>query len=579
MLPTRINQNQQYPDILKQFTPEIFTNKLNDNQIAFAQVGTDKVINETNNKTFEPINIRKGRGPLIIYDKRWYFRLVSSKSGDYRRARALMDDYPLNNISKHMVVCFTPDRIPGQNKLFRNMKGEPVRIYGFFDSYLEFFEYMQNFESTDRAFYEIIFGELPQKPHFDIDIDIEEFQGKYPGEDIDMIADMLKNAVITGCIQTLSEEGVNVDIEKDILLYNSHGINKRSYHLVINNKCHDGNKEAKAFAESVMERVRVITNDKYLIFIDMSVYSPRQQFRLVGCRKIGSNRPKVFHEQFWYGDKLYTHRYNEDVTDVTMKKLAIVYESMIGFCSGCIYLPSLVPSNPNNQNKSDFNDYPDLHDDIVNHCLSMLKDKMVTLHETIEQHLGMRIRNICPFSLREIQGNRIILRRDEPSICPICMKEHKAEHPYIFIIGGKVYWDCRRSHIYAEGKKLLLGYLAMSIEDMRSGNNTPGIIDKDEDEDDGEFMFGDYNIGLPTLPPTKDSSKKNSVDNKSDTIKSQNNIPPEQLIQNLPSKLQMIQKEWAKRKYLRREPEDLNGTRRLDTVISQMEWKAGYLNK
>ena len=140
---------------------------------------------------FQPIKVNNKPGPLIINGKRWYFRLVQNKT---KRGRALMDDYSLNQIATHLVVCFTPGYLPGSKKRFLNKDGDNGRIYAFFDSYTEFFQYMK--EVGDYSFYEIIFGELPQKPHFDIDINLKDFRETYKDEDFDTTAEIIKDLVI-----------------------------------------------------------------------------------------------------------------------------------------------------------------------------------------------------------------------------------------------------------------------------------------------------------------------------------------------------------------------------------------------
>lgn len=627
----------KYPDMLNQFTPnplEATDNqtvipianighespKQDTGEVQFATVGGNKIVvteeeavllheqaqmrTRTKQRTFEPIALRRNNGPLIIHHKRWYFRLVQAKRGEYRRARALMDDYNLNEIAHHMVVCFTPDYIPGSNRPFKNKDGNPIRIYAFFDSYLEFYEYMQKFNPIERAFYEIIFGELPQKPHFDIDIGINDLNSIYPGEDIDTVAETLREAVIMGCITVLSENLVMLDMQRDILLYSSHGEDKRSYHLVINNKCHDGNKEAKAFYDAVMSKIRIITQGKYLEFVDKSVYSPRQQFRMVGCQKQGSNRPKVFYEQFWYQGEQYTHIYNEDVTDLTMKKLTIIYESMISFTSGCVFLPSLVPPKPINQNY--LGELPDLDGNIVEHCLNMLREKMASCSFTITDRYGhdIIIRPTCPFGIKEVCGHLILLKRNAPSHCPICRKSepHEHENPYLFIVGGKVYWDCRRSP--DDAKKFFVGYLAMSIDELQTGLTLPGTVPEEEPDIDegGEFMFGDYNIGAPTLPPLKRNDLTQPETRRSPPTVIVNglpqispiipnriehqppipmvtipfvDVPPEHRQQNISSMTMRIAKEWAQKKYIRSQPEDLAGVRSLASVSNQITWTPG----
>jgi len=589
------------PDIITQFTPEpsIYEHHIED-PVRFANVGTNRIIRHSdepvyqntsqysNKRTFEPIFIRKTNGPLIIHDKRWYFRLVSAKDGNYKRARALMDDFDLNQIAKHMVICFTPNTIPGRTTPFRNKDGAPVRIYAVFDSYIEFFEYMQKFPPTERAFYEIIFGELPQKPHFDIDIDVSEFRTLYPEDDIALSAEFLREAVIGGCIGVFSDNKVTLNIERDILLYSSHGDNKYSYHLVLNNKCHDGNREAKAFYDAVMVKVHVLTGGKYLNFVDKSVYSPRQQFRLVGCEKHGSNRPKIFYEFFWYNGNQYTHIYSDDTTDLMIKKLTIIYESMVGFTSGCSFIPSLIPPKP--LNHISLGSFPDMELNVAESCLAMLRGKMAD----------------CPFSILEIKGHLILLKRHAPSHCPICNKgvPHQKENPYLFILSGKVYWDCRRAPDNA--KRLFVGYLAMTVEEIQSNNILPSILLEDvpEEIENGEFMFGDYNIGAPTLsrlvksnpvsdiptsPPSSISrttisiSINGAIPQSDSTVNNGSEglirpiicVPPEHRRQNIANDIMKMSKAWAEQKYLHNQAEDLMRVRSLESVKREIKWTPG----
>jgi len=538
-------------------------------------LGPGEVFTKTIKKnTFEPIHLEVRKGPLVIHGKRWYFRLVSAKQGEFGRSRALMDDYKVNEIANHLVICFTPEQIPGQDKLFRNKAGEPIRIYAYFDCYLEYYEYVQKFEHKDRSFYEIVFGELPQKPHFDIDIDVDDFSSTFPADNIDTTADFLKDCVIAGCFEVLRDLGVSLDLRRDLLLYSSHGIKKRSYHVIINNKCHDGNQEAKAFYDNVMVKFHMYTQNKYRNYniVDKSVYSPRQQFRIVGSQKIGSNRPKIFYEQFTYQSIKYDHIYGEDTTDITLKKLTIIYESMITFISGCAFIPSLVEEKTTGQNK--LGEMADLSEILVDQCLGMLR----------------KIMDPCPFVKKSIQGHLILLTRLAPSRCPICKKSepHMNEHPYMFIIGGKLYWDCRRSPM--DVKKLFVGYLDGMTLDLP--------IDGIEEEDEiGEFSFGDFKIGEPTMIPVKKGSPnkettvlqdKKGSPNKETTLlpgkKGSPNkeiveekiiIPMDRRMQNIPELLLKMGRERANKKYIRNEAQDVMGKVSFDSIKSEIPWKTG----
>lgn len=411
---------------------------------------------------------------LYIYGKRWYHLLKASK--DHPNSPYLLKDYELNDLVRHLVVCLIPNKLPGMKDLYRTKKGKMIHLFAYFDSYLEFFRYMAKFNSKNRNFFEVILGELPQKPHFDIDVDDKEcnnFAGM-ESKTCEEVGNILYQAVIQGCIEVCQDFNIPIDIEHDILLYSSHGETKQSYHLVLNNKCHDGNAEAKAFYQAVVAKVSVITGGKYLKFIDDAVYNPRQQFRMMGCQKYGSNRPKIFYEEFKYHGKTYRHQYIEDVTDEDAHKLAIMYESLVSFVSGCTFLPSLVPPKPvyNNINIAD------VCDDTVAKCIRMMK---ATIADS-------------PFTFRTVKGGLILLTREAPSRCPLCNKIHENQDPYIYIANSKVFWDCRRT---GEGKpKLFLGYLLEDIPDPAVNNN-----DKSEESDgEGIFMFGDYDMGTPSLP-------------------------------------------------------------------------------
>lgn len=552
----------KYPDILKRFTPEpdmeVCAEK--NDEIIFANVGVNKVISNPNDKwqprncMFETVEIKKS-GPLIIHGKRWYFRLVSAKHGENKKSRALMDDYQLNDIARHMVVCYTPDKIPGQTKPFRTKEGKHAHIFAYFDSYLEFYDYLMKFSHSDRSFYEVIFGELPQKPHFDIDISIKDLDSMYPGEDINKVAEILLEHVIHGCIEVLADNSLTLDLSKDVLYYSSHGPTKGSFHIVLNGRCCDGHKEAKAFYDAVMNKVRVYTGGKYLDFIDKSVYGPRQQFRIMGCQKVGSNRPKIYYQVIKYQGVEYKHIYNEDVSDLAVKKLAVLYESLVSFISGCVFLPSLIPPKPMNQ--INYADMPDVSETVAQQCLQMMREKMA----------------YSPFSIKEVRGHLILLNRLAPSLCPICQKKqpHESEHPYIFIAGGKVYWDCRRAPDNAG--KFFLGYLAMTIDEMQSSCPMLTLDENEmssEEDDGGDIMFGDFNMGQPTLTPQKKVQdvvvKKDVAQVKYDTI------PAELRIQNLHSVTMNMALKRAQDRYLKSEPIDVNGTRSIASTTAELQW-------
>lgn len=370
-------------------------------------------------------------GVIYIKNHPWYFLLKQKTLG----ARALLSDYPESSLYQHLVVCFMPKILPGYSTPFITSKGKPGRLFGFFESYIEYYKYSRLFDPSERAFFEIIFGSLPQKPRFDIDIEADVYINDttidHETMTIDNVCDTLLDSLIDKCIVVLEGLGITIKLERDILLYSSHSDYKRSYHLVINNYCHASNEEARAFYETVIDLMKVEL--PFTSYIDRSVYSPVQQFRIAGCQKQYSGRPKQFHEKFYFKDIIYQHEYDIEFDNDDIKRLTILLESLVSFTSGCSYIPSLVVVKPPRFNLEG----PELDDEKIDKCMELM-------YNVIDP---------APFKLNEVNGTLLILQRMAPSLCPLCKRIHEGENPFIFISMGNAYWNCRRN----PRENLLLG--------------------------------------------------------------------------------------------------------------------------
>lgn len=471
------------PDKYELLTPrQTTTTTTTDHNLGINRISSSELAAQQQQKQQKQKNqtesIQYIRDPIFIKQVRWYQFLVPEKENPfghnpkYKRARALMEDHPLSAINRHLIVCHTPNTI--NNVPFINDKGEPRRLFAIFDSYLDFYQYRSLFAEEKRAFYEIVFGEFCQKPHFDIDIPREAVGDA----DLDSLGTSIRDYLLFACEKVLEQIGVPYNLATDFLIYSSHGIDKRSYHVVLTNMCHLDNKEAQAFYRKVIE----LLPENYDRFVDHAVYSPRQQFRILGCQKMNSFRPKIFHEVFDYRGMTIRHVYPE-VVDNDRKDLIQLYESLLSFTPGLRCLPSLLPP-VSESSILDLENLPDADINIVNKCLEMMKNKI----------------NEAPFSLLGIRGQQILLKRRHPSMCPVCSVIHNAENPFIFIIENRVYWNCRRasSHIVdGSSKSLLLGYL---------DNNENQIDEVDQIEPDcyiGGYLVGsDKPIDKPSDQPS-----------------------------------------------------------------------------
>ena len=358
----------------------------------------------------------------VINSIKWYYRLKPQKDGDYNK-KGLFSDIPRHQLSSALIVSLS----------WKDPKdGKEYRLFSHFKSYLEYGIYQRKLLESERCFYEIVLGESSQKPHFDIDIDDASING-----------DQIKDALITSIMTVLQEKGINLNLNRDLLLYTSHGPkgNKQSYHVVINNYCHANNIEAKAFYHQVTDKML----PEHSKWVDMAVYNPTQQFRIVGSRKIGSERIKKFNSQWFFNGQEIKHEYPEKPEDEDHEYVMQLEESMVGFCGSCRFLP---PFEPRADQMRTYQDSEDVTPEEAQQAFQLV-GKAGNISITDSRF---------PYKFLGINGPIIMLKRTKASKCKICNRVHEHENPYLLVVGEEknVYFCCRRSN---DGKKLFLGKL------------------------------------------------------------------------------------------------------------------------
>lgn len=376
----------------------------------------------------------KNSDPSSVFRPNWYDFLCQNDTdektatGRVPRKRGLLDDHPENTLDDKLLIHV--------------VNSEKRRYFSVFQSFLEFARYNNSIKEDKRNFFETILGNRCQKPHFDIDIDIKE------NPDIDG-SEVLEN-LIDSILDVLSESDVEIVLAEHILIFNSHGHEKRSYHLVIDSYMHLNNLEAKAFYNEVVSRM---TPD-YSKFVDKSVYSSKQQFRVLGSQKPGSGRIKVHMDKWKYHDDEIEYLYSCEPRDEYHKFILQLSSSLITNTNGCIALPNFVKVDDSGKmirkyitygpdgslietNSSDSHIDEDLPKDIAMKALNLLAE-----------FAGMTPRDKkFPYRLLNISGGIISLKRIIPSMCRVCERRHENENPYLFVIGDEytVFFNCRRN--------------------------------------------------------------------------------------------------------------------------------------
>lgn len=399
-------------------------------------------------------------------NKRQWFYLLNGKTSPEGKYSTGLLDYN-SNIEGKLVVCSQPE--------------ENRRLFSLFDSHIDFFELNESMESKNRHFYEVIFGQAAQKPHFDIDFDLREIKNVNPENVLELLIDNI--------IKSLQEVNVTLNLEKDLLIYTSHGVDKKSYHVIVNNYCHSNNIEARGFYELVISKIAKEIID--LNCIDPSVYSVKQQFRILGSSKPGKNRIKVLQEEFTYLGIKYIHKIDLDKNTSKYDKLLSLHnleESLISFTPNCKILDSFVSKNPKKTIEYR-NDNINLTNDIARCCMLLLERSMKLVDI------------FSNFTINKIDNGLILLKIKASYNCLICKRIHEAENPYLRInIYSQVYYYCRRSN-----SNLLLGY----IEHEFLKENTLDLNLTSEMKNNIEVKFENL-VGLTPIPNLQPISQSTS---------------------------------------------------------------------
>jgi hypothetical protein len=327
---------------------------------------------------------------LSINGKNWFYFLNNPG-----KANLLMsDDYSRIESPETFIVCW---QIENKNYITEQ---QWTRVYTAFKDPSAFYDFYQNVKEQERCFYEIVLGSRNQKPHFDIDINTKTLP---EGEDLISFCENL--------IKTISLEIRNNLCNSQspkINVYTSHSSIKRSYHIIIENFYHKSNKEASAFYHQIVNKLPQTMKQ----YVDMSVYSPSQQFRLLGSTKFGSDRYKrtiddVFDKQTFT---------NSLVSAVDLQR--------------CVFVPLYEMTYDKN---------PQFIMDNLTFTQSVNDAK-----EVLKSYYKSFPLNYDCFSITSVKNNMILLKRERVALCPLCNRKHDHENAYLTMFNDKGYYHCRR---------------------------------------------------------------------------------------------------------------------------------------
>ena len=332
-----------------------------------------------------------------------------------------LDDKPPNRIG---VLTMLESRNIKSGHVIREKTSMGNR-YLYFRDHLVLSQHLNQIPTDRQYYHELIIKCFRQKPRFDIDISLSVVPVGYS---IDTYADKVKDVAITSIITFFASLGITLNIESDVLIFASHGDEigdeKRSYHIIIDNYMHASCTDASDFMRKLLEFMGK-DSDYYDMLneghIDPRMWDRNKCLRLLGSKKDGSNRVKVFCETFTYLGNTVTHDFgmSDEFISQGHKRNHVLAKSLITFTDNC----SMLPCFPTEYDT----EIQNVNNETAAECMNLLPDYDKTV-----------------FSFSNIQGNRVWLKRHRPSMCGLCNKPHKTCPPYIKVIGNIAYWYCNK---------------------------------------------------------------------------------------------------------------------------------------
>ena len=187
------------------------------------------------------------------------------------------------------------------------------RKYTVFENYLAFLQFLQKTPQKQKCFYEIIDGSKKHIPYFDVDI-VDE-KNEFSEEDF------------IKCVKKRMEDFIP---DKQLLVYTSHNLAKKSFHFLVRGVYIKNHKEMKNFFNFFIKGIR----EEYRSFFDSNVYKSIQQFRTLFSHKYGKNNEKIFRKDLSFNYEL-PQRYSQNIKGENNYTFLI---SLITNTMGCEYL-------------------------------------------------------------------------------------------------------------------------------------------------------------------------------------------------------------------------------------------------
>lgn len=416
----------------------------------------------TNHQKISQVDMQRNTGArtgstLSLHGRTWYHALNAkssassshpeesasapgpcSLSGNKQVVRGVLDDYKVETLGPLAVVVCMMD--PTGRRLFT--------VFRTVADFYNFSSALSADHRSTRCFYEVCFDARPQRLRFDIDI---------PHATADF-AERVLGDFVQAMVATFEELRCPLrSIADEMVLCTSHGLEKRSYHVVFVNVFVNFAEEAKGFYSLVVRKMQ----PENQVFVDIAVYGKKQQFRLLGFSKVGVDRPKICPHLWQY--RIVNRATGSGTEEIVQVDARATYAKLNEFQILKRTLISCVDSGSPLAVPVDR--VTSTSQSII--CVggtpsSSVMQVLVYSRDTLAERYGF------PFEFigSSEDNTLILLRRSCASLCPTCSRVHEHENPFLRLVRKddthfEILFDCRRAALSAPVRQFSLGVLEL----------------------------------------------------------------------------------------------------------------------
>lgn len=358
-----------------------------------------------------------------------------------------------HHLDKEDRSCLLKSKIITKNNLIvyqqYQTKNGISRRYCVFEDYIDFWTYYLKQPIEMQTFNEVVLENQLQKMRFDLDmkkITDEKF------------GDSIMGKVIEATNNYFMELNIKLRINKDWIIFTSHGKNKLSYHLIVNNYCFQDCNSVQYLYNQICKQLpeEIVKN-----YLDGSIYSKNHSLRIYGNSKIDElERTKQWNSSFNFENKkIKTKLKIEEENNELLEDYSILQAGLITCTENCKVIKITIPKNEIELSEVD--------EETVNKAIELLK--------TIDEE------EILKFY--KLDGNFICLKKDKPYYCPTCERTHESENPYLLLVGDTILFNCRRNEknfVLGKGikieKKIKIEEDEININDNRKARNLMSLL-------------------------------------------------------------------------------------------------------